>query len=165
MSAMRTLNKKAQAALEFLTTYAWAFVVILVTMGALYYFGIFDFSRYVPEKCTFTPQFACADFSIRASSISAKMANTLGEPINITSLELTNDATPPMICTSPITPPTHLGWPSGIALDLNFTSCSGGGLIAGERIDGRLRMVYFAVNSPSKTPHSVQGKISGQVLR
>jgi len=33
------MNKKGQAALEFLMTYGWAFLVILVMIGALAYFG------------------------------------------------------------------------------------------------------------------------------
>jgi len=162
------MERKAQAALEFLTTYAWAFIVILVTIGGLYYFGIFDFSRFVPQKCAFSSQFACIDFTITQNTISAKLVNTLGEDINITFADVSNDAAVPLTCVSPIkTPPsqpTHLVWSSGLSLDINFTSCSGGGLIEGERIDVRLRLVYYATSSPSKTPHSILGKISGQVL-
>lgn len=162
------MGKKAQAALEFLTTYAWAFIVILVTIGSLYYFGVFDFSRFVPEQCQFSPQIACVDFTIAANRVSAKFSNTLGESINITSAEITSDAQDPITCESPIKAyplqPTHLEWRSGIALDINFTSCQGGGLIAGERMDAKIRFVYHAIASPSKTPHSIQGKISGQVI-
>ena len=163
-------GNKAQAALEFLTTYAWAFIVILVTLGSLYYFGVFDFSKFVPQKCAFSPQFACTDFVMRPSSVSVKLSNTLGEALNITSIDITNDASSPLVCTSPLSPPSPnlnpgVLWESGISIGVNFTSCSGGGLLAGERIDARIRLVYYAKNSPSKTPHSVQGKVSGQVLR
>ena len=37
--------RKAQAALEFLTTYGWAFIVILIMIGALAYFGVLNPSR------------------------------------------------------------------------------------------------------------------------
>ena len=43
-------NLKSQAALEFLTTYVWAIMVMLIVIGALYYFGIFDFSKLLPQK-------------------------------------------------------------------------------------------------------------------
>jgi hypothetical protein len=157
-------KKEAQAALEFLTTYAWAFIVILITVGALYYFGVFDFSRFVPEKCVFSPQFACTDFTISQSGISLRMANTLGETVNITTAQITNDAAPPLTCTPPITPPNELAWPSGVTLDINFTSCSGGGLLAGERIEARVQLQYFAPASPTQTTHTIQGKVSGRVL-
>ena len=39
--------RRGQAALEFLTTYGWAFLVILVMIGALAYFGVLDPERFV----------------------------------------------------------------------------------------------------------------------
>ena len=33
-------NNRAQAALEFLMTYGWAILVVLVSIGALAYFGV-----------------------------------------------------------------------------------------------------------------------------
>ena len=54
---------RSQAALEFLTTYAWAFLMIVITIGALYYFGVFDLSRLTPSKCLFPSQFECIDFA------------------------------------------------------------------------------------------------------
>ena len=47
------MNRKAEsAALEFLTTYGWAFLVVLVAIGALVYFGIFQVSGVLtPAYC------------------------------------------------------------------------------------------------------------------
>jgi hypothetical protein len=56
--------KKAQSALEFLTTYGWAFLVILIMIGALAYFGILNPSRYLPDRCTVTPGIECMEFEI-----------------------------------------------------------------------------------------------------
>ena len=50
---MKFFNK-GQAALEFLTTYGWAFLVILVMIGGLSYFGVFDFKSKMPDSCTFS---------------------------------------------------------------------------------------------------------------
>ena len=47
------VNNRAQAALEFLTTYGWAFLVILVMIGALSYFGVFSPDSYVPDSSNF----------------------------------------------------------------------------------------------------------------
>jgi hypothetical protein len=44
------INKRAQAALEFLTTYGWAFLVILIMIGALSYFGVFNVDSFIPES-------------------------------------------------------------------------------------------------------------------
>lgn len=54
-------SKRGQAALEFLTTYAWAFLVFLIMVMALAYFGVLDPKKLVPEK--FNPDIhVCEEF-------------------------------------------------------------------------------------------------------
>jgi hypothetical protein len=43
--------KKGQAAMEFLMTYGWAILVVLVAIGALTYFGVLSPDKFLPEKC------------------------------------------------------------------------------------------------------------------
>ena len=45
------MKKKAQAALEFLTTYGWAILVIIVMIGALAYYGVINPKRMIRENC------------------------------------------------------------------------------------------------------------------
>jgi uncharacterized protein (UPF0333 family) len=45
------VNKKNQVATEFLMTYGWAILVVLVCIGALAYFGIFDSFGRSQFKC------------------------------------------------------------------------------------------------------------------
>ena len=75
------MNKKAQAALEFLVTYSWALLAILITVGALYYFGVFDFGRYLPQKCNFPVQFKCLDFVIKEDEVKLEEIRTSEETI------------------------------------------------------------------------------------
>ena len=42
------MNKYGQAAMEFLTTYGWAFLVILLLIGLLSYLGVLDVNNFVP---------------------------------------------------------------------------------------------------------------------
>lgn len=152
-------SRASQAALEFLTTYVWAFFVISITIGALYYFGIFDFSKYLPQKCIFPSQFKCLDFSLSPAEVRVKLANNLGEDIKITVLQLTNDAVPPIACTSP----ASFDWLHSTDKDIVFAPCSGGGYIAGERVELKISMSYYALNTPSKPVHLISGKINGKV--
>ena len=151
---------KSQAALEFLTTYVWAFLVIAVTLGALYYFGIFDFSKYLPQKCIFPSQFKCLDFSLKPTEVKIKLANNLGEDIKVTLLQITNDAAPPISCA----PLSSFDWAHSTEKDLAFTSCTGGGYIAGERVELKVSISYYAVNTPSKPVHLINGKVNGKVI-
>ncbi|MAH51939.1 hypothetical protein CMI37_39340 [Candidatus Pacearchaeota archaeon] len=43
-------NRKSQAALEFIMTYGWAFLVVFVAIGALAYFGVLSPDRFLPEE-------------------------------------------------------------------------------------------------------------------
>ena len=59
--------RKAQAALEFLTTYGWAFLVILIMIGALAYFGVLNPSNLLPPRCMFSPEIQCLEHKILGS--------------------------------------------------------------------------------------------------
>ena len=157
------MKRKSQAALEFLVTYSWALLAILITMGALYYFGILDFHKYLPERCLFTSQLECLDFVMKGApdnEIIIKLSNNLGERINVQSMTITNDATPSLACASPA---VGFDWDAGDEQDYTFTACSGGGFLIRERVDAKITLTYYAVNTPSQPIHTVNGKITARV--
>ncbi len=59
-----TKDKRGQAALEFLTTYGWAFLVILIMISALAYFGVLNPSQFLPERCNMAKEFSCRDYKV-----------------------------------------------------------------------------------------------------
>jgi len=77
--------KRAQAALEFLTTYGWAFIVILVMIGALAYFGVLNPSKVTPSRCIVEAGFDCKDFKITSGTINILLFNRKGTGLTITS--------------------------------------------------------------------------------
>lgn len=85
-------GKKGQAALEFLTTYGWAFLVILVMIGGLSYFGVFDFSKGLKESCTVDGKFQCSDnFLIQndiSDSVQIELKNDNAQAVTISSFSL-----------------------------------------------------------------------------
>ncbi|MFH1592345.1 MAG: hypothetical protein ABIB47_03185 [Candidatus Woesearchaeota archaeon] len=50
--------------MEFLMTYGWAILVVLIAIGALAYFGVLSPGKFLPQSCTLAPGFACDDFKI-----------------------------------------------------------------------------------------------------
>jgi hypothetical protein len=56
-------RNKAQAAMEFLLTYGWAILVVLVVIGALAYFGILNPANLLPDTCLFQVGISCVDFA------------------------------------------------------------------------------------------------------
>jgi len=54
-------KKKGQAAIEFLTTYGWAMMAVVVIIGSLSYFDLLDTKRFVSEKCDLGSQIQCME--------------------------------------------------------------------------------------------------------
>lgn len=82
-------NRYGQAALEFLTTYGWAFLVILVMIGGLSYFGVLDVSQFVPETCKLDGKIECGEsFSVSASAIDLQIMNNLQKDVNIKGIKI-----------------------------------------------------------------------------
>ncbi len=69
-------GKKAQAALEFLMTYGWAILIVLITIGALAYFGVLNPTILLPEKCTFQAGLQCNNHILRMAVIPPPAAAT-----------------------------------------------------------------------------------------
>lgn len=53
---------KAQAAMEFLLTYGWAVIVVILMISGLAYLGVLDPSEWVPDKCHFSAGLNCGEF-------------------------------------------------------------------------------------------------------
>ncbi len=62
---------RGQAALEFLMTYGWAILIVLIAIGALAYFGVLNPARLIPRMCTFVPGISCDDFVVRGDGTAA----------------------------------------------------------------------------------------------
>jgi hypothetical protein len=99
-------HKKAQAAMEFLMTYGWAILVVLVAIAALAYFGVFSPGKWLPTACTIGSGFSCVEFKVNGSSaagsgspafdqgnVYVKIRNGQGTTINVNMFNLTDTAT------------------------------------------------------------------------
>lgn len=77
----RNICKKSQASLEFLVTYGWAILIILVAIGALVFFGIGNPANSLPEKCIFGNGIICQDVRIATNAINMTLINGVGKTI------------------------------------------------------------------------------------
>jgi len=161
--------KKGQAALEFLTTYAWAFLVILIMIGALAYFGILSPSRLLPDRCNFGPEVDCRDFQITHGTgtdgtIKIKLKNNVGEAINIDSMSVSAESVTPLSCTGG---PDITGvWAASEIRDFTFSTCNSAaiGFVSGEKGKVEIRVKYYAVRSGPGYIHDVNGEVFSTVV-
>lgn len=95
-------SRKSQAAMEFLLTYGWAMLVVLVVIAALAYFGVLSPAKLLPERCYFGTFGKCSDFGIIAdidgsgdgsdNLIWIFLTNNMGKPIETLTTNYRGDA-------------------------------------------------------------------------
>ncbi len=74
------MEKRGQIFLEFLFTYGWAILAVLVSLGALAYFGVIKTDRFIPEFCVTEAGISCDDFVVYDSGqIFLQTTNYLGK--------------------------------------------------------------------------------------
>ena len=80
------IMKKGQAALEFLMTYGWAILVVLVSIGALAYFGVLSPEKFLPAKCILQSGITCLDHKAVSTGltpgVTVYLQNNIGYDIN-----------------------------------------------------------------------------------
>ena len=78
--------------MEFLMTYGWAILVVLVVIGALAYFGVLSPSTLLPEKCTFPVSISCTDHQVLGTQITFILQNGAGRDMLITRISAASEA-------------------------------------------------------------------------
>lgn len=75
----RQLSLKGQAALEFMSTYGWAILVVMISIATLSYFGFANPQKILPDKCIFGNGMVCQDSKITTIAINMSVINGLGK--------------------------------------------------------------------------------------
>ena len=156
-------NIRSQAALEFLTTYGWAFLVILIMIGALAYFGILSPSKILPNRCNIGSQFQCLDYKIDATgdTFRVRLKNNVGEPISISAITLSSESSTPYSCT--LTTPAALPFTfvTGTPQDFIWGTCNSAtaGFVAGEKGKVLLTITFNTVSSGASYSKQSKGEV------
>lgn len=89
--------KKGQAAIEFLTTYGWAILVLLIVLAVLFTSGILSPNYLVSEECDFGTNMPCsfALFNqVGSTKLSLRLFNGFAYKIQVNGVQLqTQDGT------------------------------------------------------------------------
>ncbi len=80
--------KKAQAAMEFLMTYGWAILVVLISIAALAFFGVLNPSKFSPNFCSIGPGFSCNEFKVTSNGVEISLRNGVGTSLNSVKMTL-----------------------------------------------------------------------------
>lgn len=96
-------SKRGQAALEFLSTYGFAFLIILVMIGALSYFGVLNPGNLLPERCNVDPALNCQEFQLGETGtddvqVQVRLSNQLGQTMDDISVTMRSGDTESTSC-------------------------------------------------------------------
>jgi len=78
---------RAQSAMEFLMTYGWAILIMLVVIAVLFYLGIFNPRNVAPNSLTLPAGFSAHDYAINQNGgLVLDLGNGQGHPVTITGI-------------------------------------------------------------------------------
>ena len=96
------MKKKGQSALEYLVTYGWAILAIVIIAAVLWYFGIFNPSKWTESRqCGGMSAFSCIDYTVNSSDgITLSLGNKVGRQVVVycESGNVTLNLTAPATC-------------------------------------------------------------------
>ena len=84
------VKSRGQAALDFLMTYGWALLLIVLVVGALFSMGIFDMGMFMGSRATGFAQVSVSAWQLNTSGyLNVRLRNNAGKDINVTSVNAT----------------------------------------------------------------------------
>jgi uncharacterized protein (UPF0333 family) len=159
-------NKKGQAAMEFLMTYGWAILVVLIAIGALAYFGVLNPGRFLPSSCTIMPGVSCEDFQAIDSTdtVSLTLRNGIGDDVtNVTVLINQPDSNVTictLTCSNGCTGTNTM--PDGQLVTWTSGSCTAGTGIGAQGSKFKAD-ILFTYTTGSSLSHTKTGSVTTQV--
>ena len=159
------MHKKSQSALEFLTTYAWAFIIIIIMIATIAYFGILKPTKILPDRCNFPPGFDCQAYAMAygtgaAGTFNIRLKNSLGQVITVTAINVSTENNPSVCAiTSPALPSSS--WAAGTITDFVFGTCNyaGAGFAKGDKAKLLVGISYYDAKAGATYAKVADGEV------
>jgi hypothetical protein len=132
---------RGQSAMEFLLTYGWAVLILMIVTAALLFLGVLNPGTTAPNQCAFASVFTCKGYKISdGGSLELTLGQATGDDVTVTGFACTaaENAT-----AAPITPERI---PTGSFAPLQglprCTNADGSYPAAGEYFTGTMAVAY-----------------------
>jgi len=103
-------NKKGQAALDFMMTYGWAILLVVIIAVALFAMGIFEPANFIGNKAAGFGGVVPTGWQLnQAGTFTIKVTNTVGKPIRLDSINVTIGSSSVNVAVTNITIPVGEG--------------------------------------------------------
>jgi len=146
---------RGQAAIEFLTTYGWALLVTLLSIGVLAYYGVMGGDRFVPEYCAFGPGLGCVEYAATDEAVLLGIQNNMAKTIGSATITIESDRcsnSPIVVNFNMIGNGDRLVLPG----DTTYHTFPCTATTADNRVHGRMRVTYRLLDED--VDHTVEGE-------
>ena len=141
--------------MEFLMTYGWAILVVLIAISALAYFGVLSPGKFLPTSCTISPGIGCDDFKVTTTTIQLILRNGMGDDVTAVNIALGG-------CTASTEADGDDAWNDGSVLGgadgITLTNCTNGAV--NSRLKANINITY---TSSSGISHLKSGVITTRI--
>jgi hypothetical protein len=165
---MNRKNKKGQAAMEYLMTYGWVLLTILVIIAILFSSGILDRGSIISQECTLIPDLPCltpaGQQDVGVYIVYMNISNGLGYPILIKDIRMTDLTSNVLIANG--------GGTDGIVQTTNYLLNPGDTVIITGKFNGEaeneirtffINLQYFRQGGGSGNERWVSGRIKTKI--
>ena len=145
-------GKKVQAALEFLISYGWAIIVVLIIIGILAHLDVLSPDMFLPQKCILPSGIACLDYRVESSRVILVLQNALGESMTINDITILESN---QKCSTT----EQINIKNNEKAIFTITPCINGP--AGKKFDGKIDVTY---SLEDKLTHKIIGALRARVV-
>ncbi len=86
-------SSKLQSAVEYLTTYSWALLIIAIVLGVLFELGLFNTNQFATPQCVISADFSCLTYYLAENGLLAiNLQQATQYPINVTGILCTQNS-------------------------------------------------------------------------
>lgn len=169
---IKKMMNKGQGAMEYLMTYGWAILVVMIVGVVLWQLGIFNppTTTVVKGWVVLQPLSPSISYKSVDQSFTASFNNAVGTSIRVTDVNITEvlSKTGGTNCASVTVDgqPVSEGAPKTVAAGSAFrvdATCSGAGRQRGDPYEMTITITYTSVIGGIVTPHTEVGTIRGTV--
>jgi hypothetical protein len=88
------MEMRLQSAMEYIITYGWAILILVIVIAALYALGVFNITTLSPNICSFPADIGCTNAHLDTSGLlTINVEQTTSTPINVTAIGCNTDGT------------------------------------------------------------------------
>ncbi len=155
--------RRGQAAMEYLMTYGWAILVIVIVLAALLYLGIFNLNP--PEVCTMPAGMSCTKsyLSSTGDNVSITLVNGLQKTINVTNFSVTKNPNEYAACTVARCGGTGASMQIGEAHTFTVQPTDENSAVLsfdqGEAFSGKVNLIYYFKDEGAANIRRISGNI------